>query len=443
MGDRVAVLRFGKLQQFASPNELYDQPGQRVRRRLHRIARDEPGDRCRSPPTASRSATRRWNSNATSDQAQRRGPVRGHLRHPARATRTHRFRRRRGRRRPGRGPRQRGLRLHPRRLRTSSWWRGATRARRPSWPTPCGCTGIPRARCTCSTPKPASASTDRCATRGARFGTRCTGVSAPDTLCGTARTAVGPAVVAVERSRRSTARHRRRAQPPPGEVRRGRRRAVGGQGHARADRRQGVRRPAQARGDGPSRSASGGPGAATRVRHRDPGHPLPRGVLAVPPAVHAAAAGPAEAPGAAAGCDGGPAGGTAPPRRLLGRLLAGEHAVLARRPDSCGLAGRRRDIRGAPNTEPWAAQARPRNHGGERGHGHGRSRRAARAARVVARQTDRRSRTGSRPIRHALGTAARRAGLRLHRPLPRRGHHPPAQRTRIRRRRSLAATGQR
>src|SRR5580765_7832201 len=26
MGDRVAVLRFGKLQQFASPNELYDQP---------------------------------------------------------------------------------------------------------------------------------------------------------------------------------------------------------------------------------------------------------------------------------------------------------------------------------------------------------------------------------------------------------------------------------
>jgi multiple sugar transport system ATP-binding protein len=26
MGDRVAVLRFGKLQQFASPNELYDRP---------------------------------------------------------------------------------------------------------------------------------------------------------------------------------------------------------------------------------------------------------------------------------------------------------------------------------------------------------------------------------------------------------------------------------
>ena len=26
MGDRVAVLRNGKLQQFASPNELYDRP---------------------------------------------------------------------------------------------------------------------------------------------------------------------------------------------------------------------------------------------------------------------------------------------------------------------------------------------------------------------------------------------------------------------------------
>ena len=46
-------------------------------------------------------------------------------------------------------------------------------------------------------------------------------------------------------------------------------------------------------------------------------------------------------------------------------------------------------------------------------------------------------------LRDAVGTAARRARLRLHRPLPRRGHHPPAQRTRLRRRRGLAATGQR
>ena len=143
--------------------------------------------------------------------------------------------------------------------------------------------------------------------------------------------------------------------------------------------------------------------AATRVRHRDPGHPLPRGVLAVPPAVHAAAARPTEAPRTPAGCNGGPVGGTASPRCVLGRLLIGEHAVLAGRPASCGLAGRRRDIRGAPNTEPWAAQARPRNSGGERGDGLGRPRRAARSARGDAPHPDRRGRTGS-------GSATKRCG---------------------------------
>ena len=50
-----------------------------------------------------------------------------------------------------------------------------------------------------------------------------------------------------------------------------------------------------------------------------------------------------------------------------------------------GLAGRRRDLRGAPDAEPRAAQARPRNPGGERGGGPGRPRRAARSARGVAR----------------------------------------------------------
>ena len=39
--------------------------------------------------------------------------------------------------------------------------------------------------------------------------------------------------------------------------------------------------------------------------------------------------------------------------------------------------------------------------------------------------------------------AARRAGLRLHRSVPGRGDHPAPQRTRLRRRRSVAATGQR
>ena len=61
-----------------------------------------------------------------------------------------------------------------------------------------------------------------------------------------------------------------------------------------------------------------GRGAPARVRHRDPGDPLPRGLVAVPAAVHAAAAGPAEAPRAAVRRDGRPVGGVAPARRLLG-----------------------------------------------------------------------------------------------------------------------------
>ena len=41
LGDRVAVLKRGILQQLATPRELYEQPGQPVRRRLHRLAADE------------------------------------------------------------------------------------------------------------------------------------------------------------------------------------------------------------------------------------------------------------------------------------------------------------------------------------------------------------------------------------------------------------------
>ncbi len=39
MGDRIAVLKDGVLQQVGTPRDLYDQPEQRVRRRLHRLAR--------------------------------------------------------------------------------------------------------------------------------------------------------------------------------------------------------------------------------------------------------------------------------------------------------------------------------------------------------------------------------------------------------------------
>ena len=43
MGDRVAVMRKGELQQVAAPQELYDRPAQPLRRRLHRQPGDEPG----------------------------------------------------------------------------------------------------------------------------------------------------------------------------------------------------------------------------------------------------------------------------------------------------------------------------------------------------------------------------------------------------------------
>ena len=51
MGDRVAVLKDGVLQQCAPPRELFKRPGEPVRRRLHRVAGDEPavGDRRPTP----------------------------------------------------------------------------------------------------------------------------------------------------------------------------------------------------------------------------------------------------------------------------------------------------------------------------------------------------------------------------------------------------------
>ena len=41
LGDRVAVLKRGILQQLATPRELYEQPGQPLRGRLHRLSADE------------------------------------------------------------------------------------------------------------------------------------------------------------------------------------------------------------------------------------------------------------------------------------------------------------------------------------------------------------------------------------------------------------------
>ena len=45
MGDRVAVMRDGRLEQVDTPQRLYEQPVEHVRRGLHRLARDEPAAR--------------------------------------------------------------------------------------------------------------------------------------------------------------------------------------------------------------------------------------------------------------------------------------------------------------------------------------------------------------------------------------------------------------
>ena len=52
MGDRVAVMRDGRLEQVDTPQRLYEQPGEPVRGRLHRLAGDEPA--ARAPGTGGR-----------------------------------------------------------------------------------------------------------------------------------------------------------------------------------------------------------------------------------------------------------------------------------------------------------------------------------------------------------------------------------------------------
>ena len=108
MGDRVAVLKDGYLQQVDTPQNLYDAPGQRVRRRVHRLAVDEPvrgrADARRRPAdrAARRSSGRRsppscWRSARACSRLRR--PARDR-RHPPRGLRGRRGRHRTPRRAP-------------------------------------------------------------------------------------------------------------------------------------------------------------------------------------------------------------------------------------------------------------------------------------------------------------------------------------------------------
>ena len=54
MADKIVVLDEGSVEQVGSPLELYNQPEQPVRRRLHRLADDEPDPRRKRRPSAAR-----------------------------------------------------------------------------------------------------------------------------------------------------------------------------------------------------------------------------------------------------------------------------------------------------------------------------------------------------------------------------------------------------
>ena len=218
MGDRVAVLRFGKLQQFASPSELYDRPANAF------VAGfiGSPAMNLLTAPVVADGVRISEDSTLPLDREHLTklhdaGRREGHARHPARGPRglpagasrwsidlvedlgseTYLYTHARSGRAVGRAVavphagqagRHRGV---------------AQEARGQGAPVPSG---------------------DRrthqltCVHRSCGSGHR---------LPGSARAAVGPAAVGVERPRCPTARHRRRAQPPPGEVRRRRRCSCG------------------------------------------------------------------------------------------------------------------------------------------------------------------------------------------------------------------------
>ena len=92
MGDRVAVMKDGYLQQVDTPLELYDKPVNLFVAGLHRLAADEPARghrrrtaRPRSASTSCRSTRPRPSSSVSGTQHHRRRPSRGVARWSARA----------------------------------------------------------------------------------------------------------------------------------------------------------------------------------------------------------------------------------------------------------------------------------------------------------------------------------------------------------------------
>ena len=279
-------------------------------------------------------------------------------------------------------------------------------------------------------------------TRGAIWHA-CTGVAAPGTDSRTPRLAVGPTASGVERPRRSTARHRGGTQPPPGEVRRRRRRAVGGQGHAAriAAKEYDVLRRLEEMGLPAVRPAGLvlQPEFDTAIlvtRYLEGSWQYRRLFMRLPP----------DQPKHRA--------------RLLD-AMAGLLVELHRHGvfwGDCSLANtlfsRDGQLLQAWLVDAETSEVHPSLSRGQRRHdleimvenvAEGMVDLAERLGRpeelhdtLIAEAEQVRA-----PLRHAVGRAARRTRLRLHRPLPRRGDRPPPQRARLRGRRSIPAAGQR
>ena len=169
-----------------------------------------------------------------------------------------------------------------------------------------------------------------------------------------------------------------------------------------------------------------------RAARRLPHHPAPAVLAALPRAVQ-----PVAAPGHLDPADRRPrraAGPPAPRRVLVGRRVAVEHAVPARRRRVRGIPRRRRDRRAAPDAHRRPARARPRHRPGQhRRRADGpRGRRLPRGGRRPGRHVE----PHRHPLRRAVGRAHRPRAVRARRPVARRRADPPPQRARLRRRRA-------
>ena len=166
MGDRVAVLRFGKLQQFASPADLYDRPanvfvaGFIGSPAMNLLTAPITSDGVRvgesSTLTLERDQLAVLHDAGLSEVTAGSGPSNWSFRNP-RASRSSSTWSRTSEARPT---------CTPTPAPAYSWWHDRCPATRHGWPTRYGCVNAPMASCTSSTRRPANGSADNCGDTG-------------------------------------------------------------------------------------------------------------------------------------------------------------------------------------------------------------------------------------------------------------------------------------